>query len=183
MDLLARPHISRAWFAALDLVQGISYLHSGTGRVTIDGVEWRGVSDPLSGRLVGISQVEEPAFGQASAVTLTLSGANREFIQSVHATAREIEGRQADIYWAAFDGESQTIILGLKKLFPRGRMTSPAIHWTGINQRTVSVTIENIFASQNFPPGGRWNHAGQLQRYPGDLGLEYVGVDISETWR
>lgn len=184
MELLARPHCARAWFVTLDLPSGISYLHSGVSRITIDGQEWLPVSDPVSGRLVSISQVEEPAFGQAAAVTVTLSGASREFIQSVHATAREIEGRAADIYWAAFDAETQQIsALGLKKLFPRGRMTSPAIQWAGIGVRTVSITIENIFAAQNFPPGGRWNNAGQLQRYPGDLGLEYIGVEISETWK
>lgn len=183
VSLLARPHVARLWFAELDLPQGISYLHSGTGRVEIDGQEWIGVSDPLSGRLVGMSQVEEPAFGQAAAVTLALSGANREFIRSVHATAREIEGRSAELYWAAFDGETQDILIGLTPLFPHGRMTSPSIQWSGLGRRTVSITIENIFAAQNFPPGGRWNHAGQVQRYPGDFGLEYVGVEISETWR
>jgi hypothetical protein len=183
MEMLARPHVARAWFCQLDLPSGVSYLHSGTGRITIDGTEWRGVSDPLSGRLVAISQVEEPAFGQAPAVTITLSGANREFIQSVHATAREIEGREAIIYWAAFDGETQTIwSRGLVKLFPLGRMTAPAIQWSGIGQRTVSLTIESVFHAQNFAPGGRWNMAGQLQRYPGDVGLEYVGVEITEYW-
>jgi hypothetical protein len=183
MELLARPHVARSWFAQLDLPSGMHYLHSDVGRVTIDGIEWLGVSDPLSGRFVALSQVEEPSFGQAPAITITLSGANREFIQSVHATAREIEGRPANIYWAAFDGETQQIIIGLKKLFPLGRMTSPSIQWSGIGQRTVSITIESAFATQNFAPGGRWNMAGQLQRYPGDVGLEYVGVEITEYWQ
>jgi hypothetical protein len=184
MELLARPHVARLWFAKLDLPSGLTYLHSGSGTATIEGQDWRGVSDPLErGQFVSINQVEEPAFGQATAVTVTLGAANRDFVRSVHATAREIEGRAGDIYWAAFDGETQRIILGLVPLFPAGRMSSPAIQWSGIGRRMVSITIENRFAAQNFPPGGRWNNAGQLQRYPGDLGLEYVGVEISETWK
>jgi hypothetical protein len=180
---LQRPHIARAWFARLDLPSGIAYLHSGVGRVTIDGQDWIGVSDPISGRLVSLSQVEEAAFGQAAAITIVLSGANREFIASVHATAREIEGRPADIYWAAFDGETQQIWAGgLKKLFPRGRMTSATIQWSGIGQRAVSLTIENIWQAQNFAPGGRWTSADQRRRWPGDRGLDYIGVEITENW-
>lgn len=182
-EFLQRPHIARAWFARLDLPAGISYLHSGVGSVDLDGHTWIGVSDPLSGRLVSLSQVEEPAFGQAAAITIVLSGANREFIQSVHATARQIEGRPADIYWCAFDGETQQPwASGLKKLFPKGRMTSPSIQWTGIGQRSVSITIENIFQAQNFAPGGRWTGADQRRRYPGDKGMDFIGVEIKEQW-
>jgi hypothetical protein len=183
LAFLTRPHIARAWFLSLELPSGVSYLHSGVGRVTIDGQEWLGVSDPLSGRLVSLTQVEEPQFGAAAAVTIVLSGASRDFIASVHATARQIEGRSADLYWAAFDGETQTIwSAGLKKLFARGRMTSPSIQWQGIGVRTVSLTIENIFQAQNFAPGGRWTDADQKRRWPGDEGLEYIGVEISEQW-
>jgi hypothetical protein len=182
-EFLARPHIARAWFAELDLPSGVSYLHSGIGRVQVGGHEWIGVTDPLSGRLVAIEQIEEPAFGQAAAVTITLSGANKEFIQSVHATAAEIEGRAAMLYWAAFDGETQAVwSAGLKPMFPAGRMTAPMIQWQGIGVRTVSLTIENQFVTQNYPPGGRWNSADQRRRYPGDKGLDYIGVEILETW-
>src|SRR5690349_12409889 len=106
-DRLARPHIARLWFAQLDLPDGMQYLHSGTGRVTVDGQEYRGVSDPIGGRLVSIGQLDEPQFGQAAAVQIVLTGVDRTFIQSVHATARQIEARSANISWAAFDGETQ----------------------------------------------------------------------------
>jgi hypothetical protein len=183
MEKLARPHVARAWFARLDFPDGIKYLHSGTGRITIGEHEYLGVSDPLSGRLVSIAQVEEPQFGTAAAVQIVLSGASKEFIQSVHATARELEGRAATIYWAAFDGETQEIITALVPLFPRGRMSSPTIHWQGIGQRHVSLTIENIWSSKNFAPGGKWNQADQRRRFPGDKGLDFVGVKVSENWQ
>lgn len=182
IDILARPHIARAWFGAFDLPSGLARLHSGSGTVSVGGFDWRGVSDPISGQLVSLGMVEEPTFGQAAALQIILAGASREFIQSVHSTAREIEGRSADIYWAAFDGETQEVVISLKKLFQRGRMTAPSIQWSGIGRRTVMITVENVWATQNFPPGGKWNGPGQRARYPGDLGLDFVGVKISENW-
>jgi hypothetical protein len=182
LDRLASPYVARAWFLALDLPSGISRLHSGVGRVSVGGHEWRGVTDPIGGRLVSMSAVEEPAFGAAAKIDITLTGADRAFITSVRESAREIKGRPADLYWAAFDGETQEVVIGLKKLFPRGRMTSPSIRWAGPGLRTVTLGIESLWSAQNFAPGGKWNGAGQRKLYPGDKGLDFVGVKISENW-
>lgn len=182
IEALGRPHVSRAWFAELDLPSGLARLHSGVGTVAIDGVEWRGVSDPVGGRMVSISGVREPAFGQAAAVTIILSGADRDFIRSVHATRRDIEGRSANIYWCAFDGETQQPITTLKGLFTRGYMSAPSISWSGLASRSVAITIENIWSAQNFKPGNRWNPTGQRELYPGDKGFDFVGVKVNESW-
>lgn len=183
LDLLARPHIARAWFGEFDLPTGLARLHNGVGTVSVGGYDWRGVSDPLTGQLVSVGQIEEPEFGQATAVTLTIAGASREFIRSVHATARQIEGRAAEIYWAAFDQETQQIAIGLKRLFPRGRMTSPSLDWAGINRRVMTLTVENVWSTVNFAPGGKWNGAGQRKRFLGDAGLDFVGVKVQENWQ
>lgn len=183
IDALGAPHVARAWFAMLDLPSGVARLHSGAGRIMAGGFEWRGVSDPIGGRLVSLAGVEEPAFGQAAAVTITLTGADRSFLQSVHATRRQIEGRPANIYWCAFDGETQKPLMELKGLFTRGRMSSPSLQWSGLGARTVSLTVENIWAAQNFAPGRKWNPADQQRLYPGDKGLDYVGQKVSENWQ
>lgn len=182
-EALARPHVARLWLAKLDLPTGIAFLHSGTGRVTIDGQVWRGVSDPVGGRLVSVGQVDEPQFGQAASVTLVLAGADKAFIQSVHATASQVEGRAATVYWAAFDGETQQLVTALIPVFPFGRMTSPTIKWQGIGVREVSLTVESIWQAKNFPPGGRWNPADQHRRFPNDKGLDFVGVEITDYWQ
>lgn len=181
LDRLAGPHVARAWFLEMDLPAGLTRLHSGTGRKTVGGFEWRGVTDPIGGQLVSLSNIEEPRFGQAVAVNVTLSGANATFFKSVHTDARAIEGRRADLYWAAFDGETGEVLIGLKKLFP-GKITSPSLQWQGIGIRTVSITIESIWSSQNYAVGGKWNGADQRRRYPGDKGLDFVGVKVSENW-
>ncbi len=180
--LLVRPHVARAWFGDFDLPSGMSYLHSGVGRVTVNGHEYRGVTDPVGGRLVSISDVDEPQFGQAPSVTITLTGVDRAFISEVMSSGRQIEGRSATIYWAMFDGETQRILTSLVPVFPFGRMTAPSITWQGIGVRVVTFTIESIWQAKNFAPGGRWNPADQRKRFAGDLGLDFVGVAVSENW-
>lgn len=181
-DRLSAPHVARAWFLELDLPDGIVRLHNGIGVVTAGGRDWRGVTDPIGGQLVQMSAVEEPRFGQAVSINITLSGANKAFLQSVHSTRREIEGRRADLYWAAVDGETGEFLIGPKRLFP-GKITSPVIHWQGVGTRLVTVTIESLWSGDNYPFGGRWNDADQRRRYPGDKGLQYCGVKVQEQWK
>lgn len=179
---LGRPHVARAWFCELNLPSGIANLHSGTGRVQLDGKTWEGVTDPLGRQLVSMSSVEEPRFGAAIAITITLSGANLDFFRSVYGVARDLEGRRADLYWAAFDPETEEVLIPLKKLFP-GKMTAASLQWSGVGRRNVSITLESIWSSQNYPFGGQWNGADQRRRYPGDKGLDYVGINVSENWK
>ncbi|RKE84597.1 transcriptional regulator [Rhizobium sp. AG855] len=178
---LGRPHIARAWFADLGLPSGIWRLHNGVGRQTVGGREWRGVSDPSGQQLVSISAVEDPRFGQAAKVDIVLSGVNSEFLRSVKDQARAIEGLTADLYWCAFDQETGEVWSGgMKKLFP-GYLSSPKRQSQGIGLRTVSFAIETLWQSQNYVFGGAWTDADQQRRYPGDLGLQFVGVKVTET--
>lgn len=183
LDKLSGPHVARLWFAELDLPSGLARLHNGVGRITVGGYEWRGVTDPIVGQLVSIDAVEDPRFGQAASVQIVLSGVNVEFYRSVKADARALEGRRADLYWAAFDPETGEIVIGLKKLFP-GKMSAPSLHRQGIGTRTVGLTIESMWQSQNYPFSAfKWSAAGQQARFPGDKGGEFIGVRVSETFK
>ncbi len=180
--LLRAPHVAQAWFVQLDLPSGASRLHNGVGTINIGGFDWRGISDPIAGVLVGISGLEEPTIGSAAAVNLTLSGASRAFFQSVDRDARRIEGRYAAVYFAVFNGETQAPISSLVPLFFHGRMSSPKIRAEGIGLRTVSLTIEGPWAGLGFRTGRKWNGAGQRAAYPGDAGMDYVGQKVNESW-
>jgi len=177
---LGALHVTRAWFARLDLPSGVSFLHSGVGTVVLEGDTYRGVTDPISGRLVSLGAIEEPAFGQAAALTVILSGVDVEFMRSVRADARAIEGRRADVWFCLFDQETQTPIGSKVAIFTRGIMSAPGLVWSGLGQRTVTLTIENVWNAKNFAPGGRWNAADQQRRFPGDLGGQFIGVKVSE---
>lgn len=180
MEFLRRPHIARAWFAELALPSGTWRLHTGVGRKTVGEREWRGVSDPGGRQLVSISPVQDPRFGQAAKIDIVLAGVNLDFIRSVKDQARQIEGALADFYWCAFDQETEEVWPGgLKKLFP-GYLSAPKRRSAGLGIRTVSFTAETLWQSQNYPFGGKWSHADQQNRYPGDKGLQYVGVKVNE---
>jgi hypothetical protein len=181
-DALRAPHVARATFAMLDLPSGIARYHNGVGTVVAGGYEWQGVTDPIGGRLLSMTQIEEPRFGSAVSVQFTLSGVDKHFFKSVYNRRRQIEGREARIYYGIFDAETQEIIGDLIDLFGRGHMTSPALHAVGLAIRTIELTIESQFASANFAPLDKWSATGQQRRFPGDLGGQYIGVPVEENW-
>lgn len=178
---LSAPHIARAWFAEIDLPSGIKRLHNGVGDVPAGGHLWTGITDPIGGQLVGIDQVEDPRFGQAPTVVIMIGGITLDFWREIKQTAREMEGRRCDIFWAEFDAETGEIGVTLKKLFP-GRITSPSLHKSGPAIRSAAITIESMWQSQNYPFGGRWNATDQQRRYPGDLGGQFIGVKTQEIF-
>lgn len=180
-ERLSGPHVSRAWFAEIDLPSGVKRLHNGVGRVTIGGHEWLGVTDPTGGQLVSVASVEEPRFGQAPSVVIGIGGISVAFWREVKSTARQMEGRRCDVYWAAFDPETGEIDITLKKLFP-GKISAPSLQRAGIGIRNASFVIESLWQSQNYPFGGRWNAADQQRRYPGDLGGQFIGVKVQEVF-
>lgn len=186
LDKLSGPHVGRAWFVHLMLPTTSPVtdlrLHNGTGRVTIGGYEWRGVTDPVGGRLASISDVEDPQFGQAPAVQIILTGVDLAFVQSIHVDARALEGADCDIYWAMVDPETGEVLISLKRLFP-GILSAPSIVWERAGRRSVAFTVESIWASKNYSPGGKWNGASQRRRFAGDLGLDFIGVNVADNWR
>lgn len=179
-EWLSAPHVARQWFGWFDLPSGPAWLHNGVGRVTIGGQEYRGISDPVGGQLVSVSAVEDPRFGIAAKVDIVIGGVSSTFFQSVKADARALEGRQATLRFALFDPETGNNLL-FKSLLP-GRMSSPSLHRKGIGERYIGLTIESFWSAQNYPFGGRWSPADQLRRYPGDKGLDFLGVKVAEQW-
>ena len=181
LDLLSGPHVARIWFLEVDLPSGIQRYHNGIGRVQTGGHEWIGVTNPV-GQFVAVDAVQNVRFGQAAAVTVTIAAADASFFKSMREAARSIEGRRADIYWAAFDPESEQQTISLKKLFP-GRISAITVVRQGVGTRIVQFNIEDMWQAQNYPFGGRWSPADQRRRYPGDKGLDYVGVKVQEQFK
>lgn len=180
-EWLRSPHVARAWFGCFDLPSGESYLHNGVGRWTISGQEYRGVTDPVGGQLVAISSVEDPRFGQAAKIDITIGGVDAQFFRSVKDDARDLEGRDAIISFAVFDPETLNMRV-FRSVLP-GKMTAPALFRKGVSERYIVIGIEGFWQSQNYPFGGRWTDGDQRRRFPGDKGLMFAGQKVAEQWR
>lgn len=182
LAFLESPHVARCWFLEISMPDAsVRRFHNGVGRVDAGGHEWRGVTDPVGGQFVALDAVEDPRFGQAGVINITLGAPSLSFFQQIKAIARDIEGRSANLYWAAFDPETETIAIALNRLFP-GKISAPRLARKAGGLRVVTITVESIWQAQNFPFGGRWSPAGQRRRFPGDKGLDFVGVPIAEQW-
>ena len=183
LDLLSGLHVQRAWFADVDLPTGRRRLHTGMGPMEIGGHYWEGVSDPFGGQLVGVGSIEEPRFGQAPAIDVVLSGANRTFLKSFWNDRHAVEGSRCDMYFATFDAETGEAIVPLTKMFP-GKLTALRFNFVGIAIRSISLKVVSVFEGLNFPAtGSMWSPAGQRARFPGDKGLDFMNADVVEEFK
>ncbi|RIK83558.1 MAG: transcriptional regulator [Hyphomicrobiales bacterium] len=182
-EALSGLYIQPAWFAHVDFPSGERRLHTGMGPVEIGGHEWEGVSDPFGGQLVGLGAVEEPYFGQAPAVDVVMSGANREFLKSVWDDRHAIEGCSCDLYFATFDAETGEPVVMFRRMM-QGRLTAPRVVINGPVVRAISLKIVGEFEGLNFPTmGSMWSPTGQRQRHSGDKGLDYINADVVEVYK
>lgn len=181
-DKLRRPNVDIAYFLDVDLPSdGLTRFHNGYGNITVNGYEWKGVSDPAGRQMVAINQIDDIRFGQAAAIEIVLSGVNIDFMKSVRDDRKTIEGRDANVYMGLFDAETYEMLI-FKKVV-RGYLSAPKLFWQGIGVRTITFTIEGYFHAKNFPFGGKWSPSGQRSRYAGDKGLDFMGVKIREQRR
>lgn len=180
---LSGPHVQRAWFGEVDLPSGLRRLHTGMGPKTIGGHEWQGVSDPFGGQLVGVGAIEEPEFGQAPAIEIVMSGANKAFLKSMWDDRHAIEGAACDMSFATFDAETQEEVLPLELMFS-GRLTAPRFSFIGASIRAIGMKVVSAFEGLNFPATrSAWSPSGQRERFPGDKGLDTINLEVVEEYK
>lgn len=183
LDALAGLHVQRTWLAHVIFPSGERRLHTGMGPFVMGGETWEGVSDPFGGQLVALDGVEEPRFGAAVAVNAVFSGANRTFLKSIWDDRAAIEGVQTDLYFATVDAETGAVLIPMKKLMP-GKLTSPRFSFIGSSIRAMAMKIVSVWEGLNFAvSGSMWNPAGQRQRYPGDMGMDFVNSELVEIYK
>ncbi|MEM8664212.1 MAG: transcriptional regulator [Pseudomonadota bacterium] len=181
LDQLEGPHVQRAWFADIRFPAGRRRVHTGYGTVTIGGHEWEGVNDPFGAQAVQLGNVQEARFGEAPAVSVVISGANRAFLKEMWDT--DLEGVPCDLYFAVFDGETGGILIDLRLLF-EGRLTGFSFDIQGLGVRAVTSKIVSRDEGRNFPATRwDWSPAGQRSRYPDDAGMDFVGSDIQVDFK
>lgn len=161
---------------------GWLYYHGGVGRVTIDGKEYRGVTNPSGTQVVSVGTIEDRRFGTAVAVNVAISGANAAFMSEMKSIARTLEGRAANVYFGLFKFGTHDILLW-KNVLP-GLMTAPSLIWEGAGTRTILLTIESEDQARNFSTGDRWSPAGIRKKWGPDIkGFDFMGVDVKELRR
>jgi len=180
-EVLKRPHVGQSIHVDLDHpTLGMLRFHGGVGRVTANGQVWKGVSSPDGRQMAQVGMVSARRFNQAVAVEIAISGANAEFMSEIKTTARSMEGRAANVYFAIFDAETQQELLW-RKVLP-GFMTAPRLVWEGVGTRLVLLTIESEDQAKNFSTVEKWSPAGIRKRYGADVkGLDFMGVDVKEV--
>lgn len=147
-----------------------------TPDVTTPGNVFLGV-----GTFGSIDKVEESASDvRATGIAMTLSGIPSEMIALC--LTEFFVNRPATIWLALFD-ENGAIIPNAIQIF-KGRMDFPVIDEGG-ETATITVTAESILIDLERPRIARYTHEDQVNKFPDDLGLEFVAsiqnVDI--VWK
>jgi hypothetical protein len=179
---LSAPHVVCTMLARLHLYDGILRLHPGYGTITVDGDDYRGVTDPGQTRVVSISEIEEPRVGVASAVEITLAGVNAAFLSAIRADYLRMEGRACDLMFALFDTSTGVLIGAPVNLLIGGSMTAPRVRFERPGGREFRFTVESLWSARNFTPAGKISDADQKRRSAGDKACRHVGSSRIEKW-
>lgn len=161
-----------AWLVELYFSGGTVYLCTAPQTITVLGHNYLGL-----GSLLGVGGVSESEDGRAENVTLTLAITDTAMLASVLGDASTYRGRRVRIglqlLTAAF------VPVGTPVLRWAGHMQPARVQRRSGSDGKVSGQIElpcsraGLFAARNYG-GLRLTHAQQLQRHPGDMGLQYM---------
>ena len=145
--------------------EGAVSLWSGYGDIIWNSITFTGAGD-----FGGLSEVEESENVQANGVSFTLSGIPSALISASLTYA--YQGRPVTCWLAALNTSTNAIIPDPYPVFA-GRMDTMTIA-EGADTATISLTAESKLVELNRANSGRYTNEDQQERYPGDLGLEYV---------
>lgn len=162
------------WLVTLDFASGLLRYTNFPLSLTVGGYSYTGL-----GHLVEIGTIAESENTAAEQVTLTFTVVNQAMLAASLGNVEDYRGRAANIYLQLLDDTFQ----------PAG---APVLRWSG---RMQPVRVVRQAADPAGGPstgrielpcaragmdrarnatGLRLTHAQQIQRFPGDLGLEYV---------
>lgn len=175
MGFLSAPQVALA--GGLSVFYGELYE---IGFTSGDAFYWDGFGDLDAyseiwlGRANIVERSEIP-FGvddEAGLLTLTLSGVDDAIAAAVRAEEAEFYGRPITI-WGQFFSEAMAISGSRFQLFT-GTMDVPTYSGAGVGSRSITVPCEGEWADRNGAKFEFFSNASQLERFPGDKGLEYV---------
>lgn len=172
------------WLLELDFVPGTQYLTTWPQTLSVAGRDYVGL-----GSLLDVSTVNESEDGAADRLTLSLSLVSTAMLAAVMGPVTNYRNRPARLY-GQFIGDT---------LQPAG---AAVLRWQGYMDKVVilrnpsppaggsssgRIELQCVRAGQarfRNATGLRLTDAQQQQRFPGDLGLQYVQtlVETPSTW-
>lgn len=160
------------WLVEADFTGGTVYLTTAPIDV-VSGSTYTGM-----GKLLAISDVTESSDISAAKVTLGLTLTDTSQVASLLGSIDTYRGRAIRLYLQVFD--EKFVPAGTKILRWSGYMNPVKISVTGGKPGKVEMvcTRAGMTRLRNYQ-GLRMTHQQQIQRFPGDLGLQYM-ADLIE---
>lgn len=162
-----------AWLIDLDFSGGMVYVTTAPVNVPYGGNTYIGL-----GNLATVSQVGESEDTSAEKITLGLSLANGAMLAAVMGDASTYRGRAAVLRLQLFSETFAPIGTPVKRwsgYMDPARITRGRSGDAGAPTGRIEIpcTRSGMARARNYQ-GLRHTHAQQQQRYPGDLGLQYM---------
>ncbi len=167
---IGAPHFSGIAFVELDFTTALR-LSTLPYAYPWNGYTWVG-----AGNLGSISPVGENSDLQAQGVTLSLAGIDPSLIST--ALSEQYQGKGCQIWFAPLNPDNGQLIGTPIRIF-NGRIDTMNIE-VG-DTATITLTGESKLVDFFRARTARFNNADQQQRYPADLGLQYVDQMVEKT--
>jgi len=153
---------------------------SGVGKlITSGGVEWYGL-----GNIGSISGLEQAVNGEAPETTFVMSGVDPTIVRL---TRDEFETKaknrlvQVMVQFCNDDNDKALELFDAPYPIWAGRMQIPRFEMEGPSARKITVSAESLFSLRSRPSSSMYTDVDQRNRYPGDLGFEFVPTLINKT--
>ncbi|MCE9566375.1 MAG: hypothetical protein K8U57_30495 [Planctomycetes bacterium] len=157
-------------FVDLMFDDGAVRFHSELGDIT-----WGGNTYTGTGRLGGLSAMEEESELARSPLSMTLSGLPTDLLSVL--LNQQYQGRKATVYLGYLNLTTR-VLVDDPFILHRGRMDTPQVQQG--EDLTIRLSVDSRFAAWDRPLSRRYNNADQQSLYPGDRGLEFVEQSVEK---
>lgn len=152
-------------FLKIEYTSGTLYLNTSDRNITFDGNSYIGGSG-----IANISSIEESQELQASGIRLTLSGVSNSNVSI--ALTENFKNVDATLYLGFLNINNYTLHDDPFIIF-KGKVDTQDLQISG-ETATIVVEIENRLIDWERQRISRYTNNDQLQKFSGDVGLEFV---------
>lgn len=167
---LQKPVTRFAYFVEFQFLSGTIYLSSLGQTVNWGGRDWLGL-----GALGNITAIDESLGTSSSALTFTLNVAKIEWLALATGNTNEYRGRDAKLYFCPVNEQFQLVDTPI--ICWRGTMDTQQVGIDGVQgdaSGSIALKCETSAYGLKRKSSLRLNAAQQKQKYPTDLGFDYL---------